>query len=114
MGKRVFMSYILLSVCLNAFAQIAMKMASQKPLSLRELMNNGALLIAGFLYVVSIFLWLKGLSGMNLSKAYPYQSLGYLLVFGVSVGFLHEKISTIQVLGLFIICLGILVLGFAK
>ena len=108
------MSYILASVFLNALAQVAMKVASQKVISFREIMSNGALLIAGTLYIVSIFLWLKGLSGVNLSKAYPFQSLGYLLVFALSFGFLHEKISLIQVVGLLIICVGIIVIGFAK
>lgn len=99
---------------LNAIAQIAMKMASQKELSIRNMLGNVPLFWAGALYMVSILLWLKGLSGSSLSRAYPYQSLGYLLVFGLSYFLLNEKVSFVQIVGLLVICTGILILSFAK
>jgi multidrug transporter EmrE-like cation transporter len=108
------MIYILLSVVLNAVAQLAMKLASQRELSLKHLLSNVPLFWAAVLYMVSILLWLKGLSGISLSRAYPYQSLGYLMVFGLSYYFLNEKFSAVQILGLFVICFGILILSFAK
>jgi multidrug transporter EmrE-like cation transporter len=108
------MIFIISSVALNAIAQIAMKMASQRELSIRNLLGNIPLFWAAALYMVSILLWLKGLSGSSLSRAYPYQSLGYLLVFGLSYYFLNERISLLQIVGLLVICTGILILSFAK
>jgi len=108
------MIYVILSVVLNAAAQLAMKLASQRELSLKHIAGNIPLFFAAALYLVSIFLWLKGLSGISLSRAYPYQSLGYILVFGLSYYFLNEKFSAAQIFGLFVICFGILILSFAK
>lgn len=108
------MIFIISSVVLNACAQIAMKMASQRELSIRNMICNIPLFWAAALYIVSILLWLKGLSGISLSRAYPYQSLGYLLVFGLSYYFLNEKFSLVQIFGLLVICAGILILSFAK
>ena len=108
------MIYVLISVVLNAVAQLAMKFASQKELSLKHILSNAPLFWAAMLYLVSILFWLKGLSGIPLSRAYPYQSFGYLLVFALSYYFLQEKFSIVQLLGLFVICFGILILGFAK
>ena len=108
------MKYIILSVVLIALAQLAMKLASQKELSLKQLIGNVPLFYAAALYLISILFWLKGLSGISLSRAYPYQSLGYILVFGLSYFILNEKFSFIQIAGLLVICFGILILSFAK
>lgn len=108
------MIYVILSVVLNAVAQLAMKLASQKEVSIRYLLGNVPLIYAAILYLVSILFWLKGLSGISLSRAYPYQSLGYILVFSLSYFFLNERFSMLQILGLFVICSGILILSFAK
>jgi multidrug transporter EmrE-like cation transporter len=108
------MIYVILSVIFNSVAQLAMKLASQKELSFKHTTSNIPLFFAAALYLISIFLWLKGLSGMSLSRAYPYQSLGYIFVFGLSYYFLNERLSAFQILGLFVICSGILILSFAK
>ena len=106
------MKYVFLSVLLNSIAQIAMKLASSKPLDFKSAISNQALYLASFLYLLSIFSWLKGLAQLPLSKAYPVQSLGYVIVFFLSYLILNEKIGSFQFLGLIIICFGILILGF--
>jgi multidrug transporter EmrE-like cation transporter len=111
MGKKLLMIFVILSVALNAFAQVFMKQASGRGLSMGSILTNIPLFFAGFFYLISIALWLHGLSKMDLSKAYPFQSLGYVLVFFCSYLFLGEKISVAQLFGLAIICAGILVLG---
>ena len=108
------MTYVILSVVLNAVAQLAMKLASQKEVSIKHLLGNVPLIYAAILYLVSILFWLKGLSGISLSRAYPYQSLGYILVFSLSYFILNERFSMLQILGLLVICSGILILSFAK
>jgi multidrug transporter EmrE-like cation transporter len=108
------MIYVFLSVVLNALAQLAMKLASQKELSLKHILGNVPLFYAASLYLISILFWLKGLSGISLTRAYPYQSLGYVLVFGLSYVFLNERFTVIQIFGLIVICFGILILSFAK
>jgi multidrug transporter EmrE-like cation transporter len=106
--------YVILSVILNSVAQLAMKLASQKELSFKHIMSNTPLFFAAALYLLSILLWLKGLSGISLSRAYPYQSLGYLFVFGLSYYFLNERLSAVQIVGLIVICSGLLILSFSQ
>ena len=108
------MIFVIGSVFLNAVAQVFMKMASSKSLGLRESVTNYPLITAGILYLVSILMWLKGLSGMSLSQAYPFQSLGYILVFLASYFVFGETIRTWQIIGLVTICLGIAILGVSR
>jgi multidrug transporter EmrE-like cation transporter len=108
------MIFVIGSVFLNAVAQVFMKMASSKGLGLRESLVNYPLIAAGIIYLVSIFLWLKGLSEMPLSQAYPFQSLGYILVFISSYFVLGETIRTWQLIGLITICMGITILGISR
>jgi multidrug transporter EmrE-like cation transporter len=108
------MTLIVTSVILNAIAQLFMKMASSRELTLKASLTNVPLWVAGGLYLISILFWLKGLSGVPLSKAYPYQSLGYVLVFSASFALFGEKIAPVQILGLLIICTGIVILGFSN
>lgn len=114
-GRKGFLVILLvLSVALNALAQIAMKLASQRELDFRQLFTNIPLYIAGILYGASLALWLKGLVNVPLSKAYPLQSMGYVLVFLLSYMILNEEILAMQFLGLLIICCGLVVIGFSK
>ena len=108
------MIYIILSVFLNSLAQLAMKMASEKITSLKALLTSPPIYFAGFFYLLSIGLWLKGLAGTPLSKAYPFQSLGYVLVFAMSFFLLGEKITSSQLVALSFICFGLLLFGVAK
>ena len=108
------MIYVILSVFLNSLAQLAMKLASEKISSLKGLLTSPPIYFAGFFYLLSIGLWLKGLAGIPLSKAYPFQSLGYVLVFAMSFFLLGEKISSSQLMALAFICFGILLFGVAK
>jgi drug/metabolite transporter (DMT)-like permease len=57
----------------------------------------------GFLALRGV-LWLFLLRIMDLSKAYPLQSLSYVLILGLSFSVFHEEVGYLQVLGcLFII-----------
>ena len=108
------MTFIFLSVILNALAQLFMKVASSRDLTIKASLANFPLWTAAILYLISIFLWLKGLSGIPLSKAYPFQSAAYIMVFAGSFALFGESISYWQVLGLLVICIGIAILGFSK
>ena len=67
-----------------------------------------------FLYGISAFLWLIGLSNTPLSIAYPLISLSYIVVVLFSWILFYEKITLLKILGLFIICFGVFLLGKSK
>ena len=65
-------------------------------------------LIGLALYVISTITWLMLLSRVNLSFAYPLISISYILILIFSAVFLHESIGILKILGVVLICLGII------
>jgi len=106
---------ILASVCLSAMAQVSFKIGvsaataaeragSGGPLLLHAILTPGV--IAGLaLYGIGTLLWLAALSQVELSQAYPFVGLGFVLtslfgylLFGEALG-PQRVIGTLLVLG---------------
>ena len=113
---------ILLSVALNALAQVllrhGMSAAGDSPplvwWSLASWWGKVASpgVLGGFAcYAVSIVLWLLVLSRVQVSIAYPFQALGYVFASLVAWRFLGEGITWTNGIGLALICAGVLVLS---
>lgn len=113
---------LLATVSLNVFGQLMMKkgMSSVGVIS-GEVSVMANTLMRAFLnpYVVagvaaygfsSIF-WLVLLSRVDLSYAYPALSLGYVLVTLVSAFVLGEQVSALRWSGVFVICLGVIIIS---
>lgn len=58
-------------------------------------------------FVTSMILWLKAISNMELSKAYPSVSLSYLIVFLFSILLFHESVSLDKVVGVVLVTAGV-------
>jgi drug/metabolite transporter (DMT)-like permease len=70
------------------------------------------LVIVGTLsYTSSIFFWLYALAKVNLSFAYPFLALSYVLVILASWLVLGEHIPLLRWVGVFVICLGVLLVA---
>jgi multidrug transporter EmrE-like cation transporter len=65
-------------------------------------------------YVLSTFTWLSALSKVPLSFLYPMLSLGYLIIFLISVFFLHEQYTHTKLLANLLIIAGIILLFWGK
>jgi drug/metabolite transporter (DMT)-like permease len=63
------------------------------------------------IYFFGVFFWLYGLSKIELSFAFPFVSLSYILVFILSWFLLGENISLLRWVGLATICLGVFLVG---
>ncbi len=63
------------------------------------------------MYVIGTFFWLITLSRLDLSFAYPFVSLNQVLVFIASWLVLHEEVNPLRALGMFVICIGILLVA---
>lgn len=75
-------------------------------------MATSPLVIAGLaVYVGGIFFWLLALNRVDLSYAFPFASLSYVLVFFFSWLLLGERISMPRVVGMLVICLGIILVA---
>jgi len=117
--KNIFL--ILVSVLLNASAQILMRKGM---LQIGEVSISGSIskilpqvITSIFLwlsiacYGMSIIIWLIVLSRVEVSFAYAFSSLGYVFVIFMSMFFLKEHISTMRLIGVGIICFGIILVA---
>jgi len=114
---------ILTGVGLNAAAQLLLKVAT-RPLahfsdfSADTLSGSVVILFrslpfwAGMVcYGASVCVWLAALSKAPVSTAYPMLSLGYVVVAAVSVLWLGESMGPAKVLGIALICAGVILVS---
>lgn len=59
-------------------------------------------------YGLSLLFWLYVLSKMELSKAYPMVSLGYVFAMILGYVFLHESINFAKIVGICLIIAGVI------
>ena len=114
---------ILTGVGLNAAAQLLLKVAT-KPLSQfsvfdADTLSSSVLILfkslpfwSGMLcYGASVCVWVAALSKAPVSTAYPMLSLGYVVVAAVSVAWLGETLTPAKVLGIALICAGVVLVS---
>jgi len=114
---------ILTGVGLNAAAQLLLKVAT-RPLAHFTEFNaatlGGSVVIlikslpfwTGMVcYGASVCVWLAALSKAPVSTAYPMLSLGYVVVAAVSVLWLGESMTPAKVLGIVLICGGVILVS---
>jgi drug/metabolite transporter (DMT)-like permease len=107
-------------VLLTTAGQIALKLGASNP-ALAGLLENGNLaafatralsapvILAGlFLYALSTVLWLFILARAELSFAYPFVSLGFVLTAFFGRYALHEPLTMARVAGIALIVLGVI------
>ena len=110
--------YILASGVFGVAGQLILKrgIAGMGPLSLRpdavlgvalSLILNPLVLLGLAIYACGTFLWLIALSRVDLSYAYPFASLNYVLVLLASWLVLGEQPTIPRVVGVLVICCGV-------
>lgn len=113
--------FLFAGICLNALAQLLLKAGTNNVgaihLSVDNWFSTGLQLatqlpIIGGLtcYVVSVVVWIVGLSRVDVTIAYPLLSLGYVLnAFGAWY-FLGEAVSAQRLLAIGVIIVGVVLL----
>ena len=114
---------ILMGVGLNAAAQLLLKLAT-RPLahfsdfsadtlgsSVGILFKSPSFWAGMVCYAASVCVWLAALSKAPVSTAYPMLSLGYVVVAAVSVLWLGESMGPAKVLGIALICAGVILVS---
>jgi drug/metabolite transporter (DMT)-like permease len=110
----------LTSISLSAIAQLLMKIGMTRLQSPND--SQGALgvatspyILAGFAaYGVGAVLWLQVLSKIDLSRAYPLVSLGFVIVAMLSWLVLGEKLPLTRLVGISLIVIGVVLIGRAS
>jgi multidrug transporter EmrE-like cation transporter len=111
---------IIASVLLNCLAQLfirkGMLMVGEVTLTgiskfLLPMLTNVYLWGAMLCYAVSIFLWMAVLSKVDVSYAYPFLSIGYVVASVAGYYFFGENLSVIRIVGILVICLGVVLIS---
>ena len=120
MGLGLF-ALIVVSVSLNALAQVALRKAMLltpllpgvgEPLHLALALASNVWLWAGMgCYALSIGLWLMVLARVPVSVAYPMLAMGYVLAATVGFYVLNEAVPLARWGGILLICIGVLVVA---
>jgi len=107
-------SSILMGACGQVLLKCGVNRLGQINLNWPEILNtifrifSNIWILTGILFFVSsMILWIKVISTMDLSKAYPSVSLSYIIVFIMSIFLFHESISLDKIIGLLLISAGV-------
>ncbi len=68
----------------------------------------------GRVYALGTLFWLLALSREELSFAYPFASLSYILMLIASWQLFRENISGMRLLGTFVICVGVVLTSLSR
>ena len=122
-SRRMTIGLILVSVTLAAVAQVTLKAGmnhvtdangGQLALnadSLKQIATQMFVWAGIAIFAVSAVLWLFALSRANLSFAYPFAALGYVIIVVASILFLGEHVQPLTWVGVVLIVTGILVIA---
>jgi multidrug transporter EmrE-like cation transporter len=111
---------ILLSVLLNCAAQLLIRkgmlvegeVGMQNMLShLGSMITNVWLWGAMICYALSILLWMSVLSKVEVSYAYPFLSVGYVVSAVAGYALFNENLSPIRIAGIIVICIGVILIS---
>jgi len=113
---------VLICVLLNVSAQLALKQGAATfgvitpnllgffPLVMK-MINSYWIIIGGVIYVASVFIWLLVLNRIEVSKAYPLISIGYVLNAIAAYYLLGEHVTLLRMVGILIILTGVLIVA---
>jgi multidrug transporter EmrE-like cation transporter len=117
-----YIPLILSGVLLNAFAQVLLKKGMLGigyfeiqfqnffPV-IKNVATNVYILLGLGSYVISVAIWLLVLARVEVSYAYPFLSVGYVVVTLVGYLIFQESLSSIRVIGISIIIVGVILLS---
>ena len=112
--------YILLTILLTVYGQIAIKWqvlkagalpeaTSDKIAFLLQLLLNPWIISAFAAALLASVFWMAAMTKLQLSHAYPFMSLAFVLILIASGLFFHEAITPLKIAGIVLIVLGIIV-----
>jgi multidrug transporter EmrE-like cation transporter len=107
----VSFAFILTGVLLNAGAQLLLKAGTNaRPLGLALAIEPH--ILAGLAcYVVSVVVWVIGLSKVPVSIAYPMLSIGYVVNAIAAYYLLNEQVTPLRLAGIGVIIVGVFIVA---
>ena len=118
----IAIGYILVSVIAGAVGQLLLKqgMGTMGPVTIapNQIFNiiwrigtNPYVVVGLAIYVGGTLFWLAALSRVDLSYAYPFASLSYVVMLVAAWQIFNENITPSRLLGTLVICIGVLLVA---
>jgi multidrug transporter EmrE-like cation transporter len=112
--------YIALTIFLTVFGQIAIKMQVAKAGALPEAGGDKLLFLIRLLlnpWIIAAFAaaflasvaWMGAMTKFELSHAYPFMALNFVIVLALSAWLFNEPMSVTRMAGVALICIGTIV-----
>jgi drug/metabolite transporter (DMT)-like permease len=121
MKNMSIISFILIAVTIGVVGQVSIKkglnslggldFSSRIIATYLKILLSPYVILGCLTYFISIFFWLYVLYRVDLSFAYPFLALSYVLVILTSWLFLGEAIPLIRIIGVVVICFGVLLVA---
>ena len=111
---------ILLSVLLNCAAQLLIRkgMLVEGEVGMQNMLSHVGSMItnvwlwgAMICYALSILVWMSVLSKVEVSYAYPFLSVGYVVSAVAGYALFNENLSPIRIAGIIVICIGVILIS---
>ncbi len=120
-GMKIAITYILISVLTSVVGQLLLKVGMNKIGSITlsasqflsitwKMATNPYVFIGLIIYLAGTIFWLAALSRVDLSYAYPFASLSYVVMLVASWMMFDEKITLSRLLGTVVIGIGVLLI----
>jgi len=101
---------LLLKTGMNRNGELNVSISTFVPTAVKLVTNP--FVVGGFAFIFSgALFWMAVLSRWPLSLAYPLLSISYIIGIAASVLFLKERVNTVQVVGVFVIILGVILVS---
>lgn len=104
----------LISIFLGSIAQFFLKkgmnlvnLNDEIFITIKRIIFNGYIISGITCYILSLLFWLFVLSKLELSKAYPMVSLGYVFTTILGYSLLNESITINKIIGIIFIIAGV-------
>ena len=101
---------ILISVLLNCAAQLCIRkgMLIVGEVGMSGMVQNlGAMISNLWLWGAMVLMWMAVLSKVEVSFAYPFLSIGYVVAALVGYYFFDESLTFTRIAGIMVICVGV-------
>jgi multidrug transporter EmrE-like cation transporter len=112
---------VTICIALNVVAQLALKQGALVDVThfnaanclstIWKLFSSGWVMLGGFFYVASVFFWLLVLNRLEVSKAYPLISIGYIVNAVGAYYLLGEHVTMMRVFGIITILTGVFIVA---
>ena len=113
--------FIAMTILLTVYGQLILKWqvathshllaAPLQPLNIVQLLLKPWVISAFAAAFGASLCWMAAISKMQLSKAYPYMSINFLLVALLAAWLFHEQLDSNKIIGTAVIMLGVVILS---